>query len=82
MRFSVSLAEESGGNLTKSMLTYSPTAGVSVGDLLITCEDPYVENTTKTDSTTITTTGMMQWGIVKTEHYKLCISYALLTIWF
>ena len=60
MRFSVSLAEESGGNLTKSVLTYSLIAGVIVGDLLITCEDPHVENTTKTESTTITTTGMTQ----------------------
>ena len=59
MVFNVTLVDDNSGNLTRSVLTYTPT-GESIGDILITCEDPYAVNTTKMEDTTITITGIIQ----------------------
>lgn len=60
MGFSVAFLDDSSGNLTRSVLTYSSTTGMGVGDLVVTCEDPYGENTIQTESISIITTGMEQ----------------------
>ena len=59
MGFTVTLTNNAHGNIT-SMMTYTPSSvhPKANGQLVVTCDDPGVTNTTQTKNTTITFKGM------------------------